>query len=149
MGPLNPLNSPDFHLIGLIFSRLVCQYVWHVRSLFQSNLFTPLLYQGIFWHVELLIMVKSHLELVKTLVLQSHLKDIFCLQMYALLTLAHVYIDIYILTHIFCIWANVTRACIWRQNMSLKWDSKTSVLTNSKWISTIIKSSTCQKNTLV
>ena len=36
-------------------------------------------------------MVEIHLELVKTLVLESHLRDIFCLQMYALVTLAHIY----------------------------------------------------------
>ena len=35
------------------------------------------------------------------------------------------------------IWANVTRAYIWRQNMSIKWYSKTWSLTNSKWISNI------------
>ena len=49
MGSINPLYSPDFHVIGLIFHRLVCQYVWHVKSLFQSNISIPLLYQGIFY----------------------------------------------------------------------------------------------------
>ena len=33
---------------------------------------------------------KGRLELVKNHVLESHLKDIFCLLMYALVTLAHI-----------------------------------------------------------
>ena len=34
-------------------------------------------------------MVEIHLELVKKHVLESHFRDIVCLQMYALVTLAH------------------------------------------------------------
>ena len=48
------------------------------RSLVQSIIFTPLLYQDIFLHVGLLKRVEIHLRVVKTLVLKSNLRDISC-----------------------------------------------------------------------
>ena len=42
-----------------------------------------------FLYVEVLKMVEIYLELVRNHVIESQLRDIFCLQMYALVTLAH------------------------------------------------------------
>ena len=43
-----------------------------------------------FLYIEHLKIVEIHLELVRNHVLKSHLRDIFCLEMYALVTLAHI-----------------------------------------------------------
>ena len=56
----------------------------------RSQLLLPLYRIMVFFlYVEVLKMVEIYLELVKTLVIEYHLRDIFCLQMYALVTLAH------------------------------------------------------------
>ena len=49
----------------------------------------PFTVLGYFLHVELKQIVEIHVELFKNLVLESHLRDNFCLQMYALVATNH------------------------------------------------------------
>ena len=85
-------NSDGCH-VGYLYDNRQWRLPWSfqgaIRSFVKPILFTPTLYYCNYIHAELFKMAKTHFKLVKNLVLKYYLRDIFCLQMYALVTLAH------------------------------------------------------------